>query len=74
MPHSRLIAPKVARHAAEAARARLAVIDAAHRPRVGKLTAQAIAALQRLRRDIQIGVPPEALLDRIDDELFRLKR
>lgn len=37
-------------------------------------TQQAIDALVNLRRDILIGLPPAALLDRIDDELFKLKR
>jgi hypothetical protein len=44
------------------------------RLRTGKRTAEAIAALQSLRRDISIGLPAEALIDRIDDVLFRLKR
>jgi len=42
--------------------------------RTGKRTAEAITALQSLRRDISIGLPAEALIDRIDDVLFRLKR
>ena len=44
------------------------------RPRTGKRTAEAITALQSLRRDISIGLPAEALIDRIDDVLYRLAR
>ena len=44
------------------------------RLRTGKRTAEAIAALQSLRRDISIGLPAEALIDRIDDVLYRLTR
>jgi hypothetical protein len=50
------------------------VKPATQRLRTGKRTAEAIAALQSLRRDISIGLPAEALIDRIDDVLFRLKR
>jgi len=49
-------------------------MDKTPRLRTGKRTAEAIAALQSLRRDISIGLPAEALIDRIDDVLFRLKR
>jgi len=48
--------------------------DKPARLRTGRRTAEAIAALQSLRRDISIGLPAEALIDRIDDVLFRLKR
>ncbi len=48
--------------------------DKPPRLRTGKRTAEAITALQSLRRDISIGLPAEALIDRIDDVLFRLKR
>jgi hypothetical protein len=43
-------------------------------PRTGRRTQQAIDALICLRRDVALGLPREALLDRIDDELFKLKR
>lgn len=48
---------------------------AANQPklRTGRRTAQAIAALVNLRADIAAGLPAVALLDRVDDELFRLK-
>ncbi len=42
--------------------------------RTGRRTAQAIAALVNLRADIALGLPASALIDRIDDELFKLKR
>lgn len=35
---------------------------------------QAIEAFQNLRLDVASGLPSEALIDRIDDVLFRLKR
>lgn len=44
------------------------------RLRTGKRTAQAITALQNLRRDISLGIAHADLLDRVDDELFKLKR
>ncbi len=44
------------------------------RPRTGKRTAEAIAALQSLRRDISVGVPAASLIDRIDDVLYRLTK
>lgn len=49
-------------------------VDKPQRLRTGKRTAEAITALQSLRRDISIGLPAAALIDRIDDVLFRLKR
>lgn len=48
--------------------------DKPPRLRTGKRTAEAITALQSLRRDISIGLPAEALIDRIDDVLFRLRK
>ena len=48
--------------------------DKPARLRTGKRTAEAITALQSLRNDIFIGLPRDALIDRIDDVLFRLKR
>lgn len=42
-------------------------------PRTGKRTQQAIDALRNLRTDIALGLPRDALLERIDDELFKLK-
>lgn len=48
--------------------------DPAPRLRTGKRTQQAIAALQNLRRDISLGIAHADLLDRVDDELFKLKR
>lgn len=66
--------PDVTVRAALAASERLRVITAHRRPRTGRKTAMAIEALKRLRRDILIGVPPESLVDRIDDELFKLEK
>ena len=43
-------------------------------PRTGRRTQQAIDALLNLRRDISIGLPAEALIDRIDDVLYRLTK
>lgn len=42
--------------------------------RTGRRTAQAIAALMHLRTDILAGVGPVSLVDRIDDELFKLRK
>ena len=42
--------------------------------RTGRRTQQAIDALLNLRNDVALGLPAAALLDRIDDELFKLKR
>lgn len=44
------------------------------RLRTGRRTQQAIDALLNLRNDVSLGLPAAALLDRIDDELFKLKR
>lgn len=44
------------------------------KPRTGRRTQQAIDALLCLRRDIALGLPTTALLERVDDELFKLKK
>ena len=63
------------RHVTETLRlVQLAGLAEPPRLRTGRRTQQAIDALQSLRRDISIGLPAAALIDRIDDELFKLKR
>ncbi len=58
-----------------AARAAKAQREAnAPKPRTGRRTAQAIAALRNLRNDLALGLPPAALIERIDDELFKLTK
>lgn len=44
------------------------------RPRTGRRTQQAIDALLNLRNEISLGRPHKALLERIDDELFKLRK
>ena len=44
------------------------------KPRTGRRTQQAIDALINLRTDVSLGLPRAALLERIDDELHRLKK
>lgn len=44
------------------------------KPRTGRRTRQAIEALHNLRNDIALGLPPKALIERIDDELFKLTK
>lgn len=44
------------------------------KPRTGRRTQQAIDALINLRTDISLGLPRAALLERIDDQLHRLKK
>lgn len=43
------------------------------RPRVGRLTQQAINALIRVRNEVSLGASRKDLLDRIDDELYGLR-
>ena len=62
----------ITRRAAEGAR--LTRLAAAPRPRTGRRTQQAIDALLRLRTEIALGAAHADLLERIDDELFSLRR
>lgn len=62
----------IARRAATGAR--LARLAAMPRPRTGRRTQQAIDALLRLRVEIALGTPHASLLERIDDELYSLRK
>lgn len=63
----------IARRAAQGARRQLDRIEAPRRPRIGRLTQQAINALIRVRNEVSLGASRKDLLDCIDDELYGLR-